>query len=59
MTIDNRIHGWDAEVEYVMTENGLERTSKGFQNDGEQPEKPERQEKPERKETPERKDRRR
>jgi len=51
-----RNDGWDSDVEYIMTEHGLERTDKSSRNDGEQPEKPERQEKPEKKETPERKE---
>jgi len=51
-----RNDGWDSEVEYIMTENGLERSDRNSRSDGEQPEKPERQEKPERKEAPERKE---
>jgi hypothetical protein len=47
---ENRYDGWDADVEYIMTEHGLERTGSGFHNDGEQPEKPERKETPERRE---------
>ena len=51
---DNRYDGWDSDVEYVMTEHGLERTSSSFRGDSDLPEKPERQEKPEKKEAPER-----
>ncbi len=49
-------NSWDAEVEYIMTENGLERTGKSLGNESEQPERPEAKEKPERKEAPERKE---
>ena len=31
---NNDINAWTAEVEYVMTENGLERTSKNFRDNG-------------------------
>ena len=51
-----RNDGWDSDVEYVMTEHGLERTDRGLRSDGEQLEKPERKENPEKKETPERKE---
>ncbi len=53
---DNRYDGWDSDVEYIMTEHGLERTNGKFQSDGEQPEKAERPENPERKENPEKKE---
>jgi phage shock protein PspC (stress-responsive transcriptional regulator) len=46
-------NSWDSEVEYVMTENGLERSSSNLQNRNEVPERPEVKEKPEKKEAPE------
>ena len=55
MMIENRYDGWDSDVEYIMTEHGLERTDRNFAatvnslknpNDG----KPEKKEAPERKE---------
>ena len=37
---DNRYDGWDTDVEYVMTDHGLERTNSNLRSDSEQPEKP-------------------
>ena len=51
---DDRADSWDSEVEYVMTENGLERTGRSSYDNEEQPEHKERKESPERKEAPER-----
>ena len=51
-----RNDGWDSDVEYIMTEHGLEKTDRSIRNDSEQPEKPERRENPEKKENPERKE---
>jgi phage shock protein PspC (stress-responsive transcriptional regulator) len=48
-----RYDGWDSDAEYIMTEHGLEKSDRTFQNDREQPEKPERKENPEK---PERKE---
>jgi phage shock protein PspC (stress-responsive transcriptional regulator) len=53
---DDNTSSWDAGVEYIMTETGLERASKGFPGNSEEPEKPERKEKPEKKEAPEHKE---
>jgi phage shock protein PspC (stress-responsive transcriptional regulator) len=53
---ENRSDSWDTNVEYIMTEHGLERTNGSFHSDNEQPEKTERKENPEKKESPERKE---
>jgi len=45
---DNRTDSWDSDVEYMMTEHGLEKTGGTFRRDDEQPENPEKKEAPER-----------
>jgi phage shock protein PspC (stress-responsive transcriptional regulator) len=56
---DYKSGSWDSETEYIMTENGLQRTtavSGGNDEAPERAEKPERKEQPEKKEAPERKE---